>query len=461
VSRRPRVLRRGRRASLAAVVALSMLVLTACAAGGWGVGGSGSAGKVNISYALWDPYEQIGYQKSINEFEKLHPNIHVTIQQIPYGSYQQKITAQYISGNAPDVFWVNTPWLGDWVKGGVLTNITRQVQAAHIDLAQYYPELVKLHQRNGQLYGLPKDWDTICFFYNKDYFKKIGAKPDTNLTWQPDGSGTFLPYLRRLTTDKAGHNAASPHFNPRQVTTSATAEPNDYQSGFGNYVAMNGGSVLPKQYATTSTLDSAQNQATFRWLTRTLPGRHVVVPSSLTGPNGNNDNTLTLFSEGRIAMLQTGDWLTNAISQLSATTFKVGVMPLPTGPKGRISVFNGLTDGIASNTQHPQAAWELVQWLASARSQRILGSGGYVWPAIKRLDPLFAAYWKKKGVDVTPFLTEARGKTVTFPVATGLGEALTNVTTALGPTFLGRRSVGEGLRQADKIMTYRVAYANQ
>ena len=74
---------------------------------------------------------------------------------------------------------------------------------------------------------------------------------------------------------------------------------------------------------------------------------------------------------------------------------------------------------------------------------------------------MFAAYWKKKGVDVTPFLTAARGRTVTFPVATGLGEALTNITTALGPTYLGTAPVDTGVRQADRIMTYRVSYASK
>ncbi len=34
-----------------------------------------------------------------------------------------------------------------------------------------------------------------------------------------------------------------------------------------------------------------------------------------------------------------------------------------------------------------------------------LGSGGYVWPGIKSLDPLFLKYWSKQGIDMRPFLT--------------------------------------------------------
>jgi multiple sugar transport system substrate-binding protein len=448
--------RRSRRGPVAVLIA-AVFALTGCSAGGWGFGGSSNGGKVELTYALWDPYEQVGYQKSIDLFEKAHPDIHVTVEQIPYGNYQQKITAQYISDDAPDVFWVNTPWLGDWVKGKLLSDITSRVQQAHIDLSQYYPALVKLHEYQGHLYGLPKDWDTIALYYNRNYFEKLGIKrPPQNLVWNPTNGGSFLTFLKRVTTDTRGRNALDPKFNPNSVATYAVAMTNDLQAIYGNYFAMNGGSVLPYPFATKSSINSPQNEQTLTFLIDMLQKAHVVVPNGQTGPNGGSDNTETLFASVRSAMWQTGDWNTNSLSQLS--NFKVGVMPIPAGPKGRVSMLNGLTDGIVSNTPHPEQAWELVQWLASAKSQAILGSGGYIWPAIKRLDPLFLDYWKKKGIDVAPFLEEVAGQTANFPVASGISEGITNITTALGPTFLGTENAATGLASAQKILDYRISY---
>ena len=447
--------RRARPAWLVAI-AVAALALSGCSAAGWGFGGGGGK-QVDLTYALWDPYEQVGYQKSIDVFQRMHPDIHVTIEQIPYGSYQQKITAQYISGNAPDVFWVNTPWLGDWIRGGLLTDITAKVKQAKIDLSQYYPQLVALHEYQGRLYGLPKDWDTIALYYNKDYFAKLGiSSPPKNLKWNPQDGGTFLHFLKRITTDTHGRNALDPKFDPNSVRTYGASLGNDLQSVYGNYFAMNGGSILPHPFATSSTIDSPQNQQALSFLTQMLQKAHVVTPGGQNGPNGNSANSETLFASGRTATFETGDWQTNSLSQLS--NFKVGVMPLPAGPQGRVSVFNGLTDGIVSNTPHPEQAWELVQWLASAQSQQILGSGGYVWPAIKKLDVKFLNYWKSKNVDVSPFLEEASGKTVNFPVATGMAEALANIETALGPTFLGTRSPAAGLAAAKKVLDYRISY---
>ena len=62
-------------------------MLSGCA--GWGISGGAATGTVTLTYALWDPHEQIGYQASIDEFEKIHPNIKVNIENVPYGSYEQ------------------------------------------------------------------------------------------------------------------------------------------------------------------------------------------------------------------------------------------------------------------------------------------------------------------------------------------------------------------------------------
>ena len=198
---RPRAWRRIGRAAQIMTVGTAAALLAGCA--GWaptGLGGGSSSGQVTLTYALWDPNEQIGYQQSINEFEKLHPDIRVDIEQIPYGSYEQKITAEFITGQAPDLFWVNTPWLGTFIKDGMLTNLTPLIQRDHVNMAQYYPQLVALHSQGSKVYGLPKDWDTIALYYNKAYFAKHHIAIPASLTWKPGGGGTLLPFLECIAT---------------------------------------------------------------------------------------------------------------------------------------------------------------------------------------------------------------------------------------------------------------------
>jgi len=430
--------------------------LTGCSAQGWGLPAS-NGGRAELTYALWDPNQQKGYQKSIDVFMKLNPHIRVTIEQVSYGNYQQKITQQYISGNAPDVFWVNTPWIGDWVVGGVMADITSRIAHAGLDLSIYNPDLLRLHQYQGKTFGLPKDWDTIAFFTNATHLAKCGfSKVPTDLAWNPKDGGSYLHFLKQITLDTKGRNALDPKFDPGSIAVYGTAATNDIQGCFGNFFAMNGGAVLPHPYAAESVLDSPQNVATLTFLTQMLQGAHVAIPGNQTGPNGDSTNLQTLFASGHIALWQTGDWNATGVSQLSG--FKIGAMPLPTGPKGRISVLNGLCDGIAANTPHPQEAWKLVKWLGSKQSQEIMGQGGYIWPAIVDLDPAFNRYWRRKGLDMSPFLAESRGQTVNFPVASGMQEALNDLTVALGPAFLRTRSPAAALRAAQRIFDYRISY---
>jgi multiple sugar transport system substrate-binding protein len=436
-----------RRAGFAAritIAAAALTLLSGCAE--WGFGSSGGGSVVNLTYALWDPHEQIGYQKSIDEFEKLHPNIHVTIDNIPYTSYAQKITAEFITGGAPDVFWVNTPFLGTFIKDGMLTNIAPLIKANHIDMAQYYPQLVALHSRGSAIYGLPKDWDTIALYYNKAYFAKLHLTVPANLSWNTNGTGSFVTFLKEATTDTSGHNALSPQFDPNKVKTYGLGVYDDPQSGWGNYVAEVGGSIIPHPYATKASLTTPQANLGLAFLTKDLAEDHVVAPGSLTGPNDNGNNMPQMFAQGQVATYETGDWNTLMIKQ--SVTFPVGVAMLPIGPDGRVSVFNGLIDGLNSHTPYPKQAWELEEWLGSPQSEAILGSGGYIWPAIKSLDPLFLHYWQKQGVDMSPFLAEAHGKVVNFPVSPGMTDALTDIDNDLAPAFFGTEPASQALKTA-------------
>jgi multiple sugar transport system substrate-binding protein len=435
-----------------AFAAVALVMLTGCAAE-WGFGGSGSSnGTVTLTYALWDPHEQIGYQASIDEFEKLHPNIKVTIENIPYNNYEQKITAEFITGGAPDLFWVNTPWLSTFIEDGILTNLTPLIKASHINMAQYYPQLVALHSVGGKIYGLPKDWDTIALYYNKAYFAKHHITIPANLSWNPDGTGSFVTFLKQVTTDANGNNALSPSFNPNKVATYALGVDNDPQSGWGDYVAEVGGKVIPYPNATVASLTAPPVEEGMTFLAKYLTNDHVIAPATLSGPNANGNNLLQMFSEGQIAMWEAGDWNTTTVK--TSVNFPVGVATLPIGPVGRVSVFNGLIDGLNTHTPYPKQAWELEQWLGSAQSQAILGAGGYVWPAIRSLDPLFLQYWSKQGIDMSAFLTEAHGQVVNFPVSAGIGEALTEIVNDLGPAWLGTEPVSSALKTAQTDADY-------
>ena len=415
---------------------------------------------VHLTYTLWDPHEEVGYKQSIAVFEKAHPNIQVSVDQIAYSAYQTKLQEEFASGTGPDLFWINTPWLSTWIKDGYMVNLAPYIKKWGVNLSIYYPSLVALHSYKGAIYGLPKDWDTIAFYYNENYMAAHHLTVPTNWTWNPTNGGTFLKFLEEATTDSNGTNATSSSFNPSNVKTYAVDVANSAQIGFENFWQMDGCDIITAAWATSVSFNTKACDQTTEFLNQLMYKYHVAVPGTQLGTNATDPSSedQALFADGKIAMLMAGDWYTNPVYELVGTKFKIGVAELPAGPDGRWSVFNGLIDGVNPHSPHLAQALQLEQWLGSAASQKIMGSGGYIWPAIKSLDPLFVAYWKAHGINVEPFLAEAEGaaKLVNWPNTPGMNQGLTDMGTTMGPIWLGSQS----LSSVTSILSRSAALAN-
>jgi len=408
-------------------------------------GPSSSSGKVHLTYALWDPNEEVGYKKSIAVFEKSHPNISVTVVQIPYPNYQEKLQAEFTSGTGPDIFWVNTPWLSTWIKDGLMMNLAPDIAKAHINMSQYIPSLVSLHTYNGAIYGLPKDWDTIAVYYNENYFAQHHIAVPTSWSWNTTNGGTFLKVLQEATIDSNGNNATSPKFNPSKVVTYGAQMDNAMQTGWGSFLAEDGVYTIPKAFASSVSFNTPKADQVFQFIRNLMYKWHVMIPGAELGSNATDPSSENnaLFAAGKIAMQIGGDWETTGTYADVGSKFKIGVIPLPAGPDGTWSVFNGLIDAINPHTPHFQQAWELEQWLGSEASEKIMGEGGYIWPAIPSLDPLFAAYWAKKGVSMSGFLSESKGNLTDWPNTPGMNQGLTDMQRDMGPIWLGPGSLAQ------------------
>ena len=426
---------------LGIVLSLLMLFLAGC-------GSSGNATQngqtVHLTYALWDANQQPTYQKSIDQFESLHPNIKVTIEQAPWTQYWQKLDTEFAGNSAPDVFWDHVAYFPQLVQEGALMNLTPLIQKDHLDLSVYYPQLLKPFQYQGNYYGLPKDWDTITLFYNKTIFQQMGLPAPDNLTWNPTDGGSFVKLLQQLTLDKNGRHPDQAGFDPQSVKQYGFVSLNSDQEIYMNYIAMNGGSFLDKPFGTHFTFNQPQAVQALQFLVNLITKWHVSPPASET--NNASNIAEQMFARGQAAIIETGSWNISFIA--SQTNFPFGIAELPAGPQGRVSVFNGLADAISAKTQHPQEAWELFKWLASPESEQIVGNNGTVWPGIQSADQNFAQYWQQKNLDVSAFLKEAQGTTVSFPVTPGFNEAFTKINDIFNQMYLGQLPVQQATDSA-------------
>lgn len=156
-----------------------------------------------------------------------------------------------------------------------------------------------------------------------------------------------------------------------------------------------------------------------------------------------------LLTSGQGVMATDGSWMIG--SYLDNAKFKVGFAPLPEGPDGRKSMFNGLADSIWSGSPNKDAAWQWVKFLGSSECQSIVGNAGVVFPARPEAVDLAIEAHKARGVDVSAFTKLANAEsTFSFPMTERGNEVDTILKTALDKVMLGQGEPAEVLPAANE-----------
>jgi multiple sugar transport system substrate-binding protein len=136
------------------------------------------------------------------------------------------------------------------------------------------------------------------------------------------------------------------------------------------------------------------------------------------------------------------------------TTDKFGFAPLPTGPEGRKSAINGLSDAIYAGSKHKDQSWEWVKYLASPACQSAVAATGVVFPAIKTASEQSAKVREGLGLNAKVFLDQQQtpGGTFIIPISQHGSEISQIVQDAIQSAALGTADAATALPQAnDKV----------
>lgn len=333
-----------------------MLILAACPApapessgadtGSAAQTGAESDGPVTIKWFMrWDQTRVDNVAMPvIEEFEAANPDITVEFENIGSSSdYYTKLQTTIAGDTAPDVFYPATHVAYALGSKGAILPINDFVERDGIDLSAYDPAILELYTIDGEIQCLPIDSASLVVFYNKDLFDAAGVPyPEPGWTWND-----FLETAQALTLDTDG-DGVTDQFG---VDT------------FRNYWPMvvwsNTGEGL---------FDDIRNPTTFRgtnpdvvesiqWMAD-LTLVHGVMPS-----DEQRADISDLFAAGKSAMQVVGHW--RVPRYLGSEGLSFDFAPLPVGEYGQsVNRADGSCFAISSDTEHPEAAWELVKFLA-------------------------------------------------------------------------------------------------
>lgn len=421
--------------------------------------GGGSDGDATISYWLWDSNQQPQYEECAAAFTE-QSGITVDFSVYAWEEYWANLNTQFTAGRAPDVFTDHLAYYATFVENGVLLPLDDYIAQDGVDVGQYLSGLADLWVGQDDLrYGLPKDWDTIAMAYNTAFLEEAGLTADevSSATWNPSDGGTFEDIIARLSVDENGVRGDEPGFDAGNVAVYGLSfeNPSNSASGqtsWGNFARSLGLELLAdaNPWGTDYQFDDPRLAQTLDWFARMIEAGYVTPLADLQGLGFTE-----MFGAGQVALAINGSW---AISSLIETEgIEVGFAPLPEGPEGRWSIYNGLADSISAGTEHPDEAWEWVKFLGSTDCQNIVGERAVVFPAIQESLEIGEQVREDAGLDVSAYLTYLdEGTTFLHPVTTNFDQVTQAVGPAIDEILLGERPAAEALadaqQQVDQIM---------
>lgn len=317
---------------------------------------------VTISLIGWEAsaLETEAINNGIAQFEESHPNIKVNYTTVPSGStYTTRLLSSAASGSLPDVMFMESMSYRTFASRDILLDLTDMFDE-NFSLDDFVDSSQQIMDINGKIYGVSSSSVMPLVFYNKDVFDEAGIEyPSANYedTWTID---EFREIAKQLTSEEAGTYGVYGMENSGMWPALTVA---------------NGGGYFNDDY-TESTFNCEENKEVFQIIKdiRTVDGS--APEASITDSVGMSD--VQMLSTGQVAMLVDGSW---SLQELATLDFNVGMAPLPRFTDGpAVSAAQAHLYCISKTSEHPEEAWEFIQFLCSIDFQRSLVSSGLWLP---------------------------------------------------------------------------------
>ncbi|HUV08167.1 MAG TPA: extracellular solute-binding protein, partial [Spirochaetia bacterium] len=180
------------RRTLISIGLMALLVLSA-----W-PGGQKEAGKESLSgeVTFWQAYPEVNnvYQGYADEYMKEHPEAKVTLTLFTARAFGDKLNTAMPAGTAGDILESYDGEVWPYISGGLIAKMPDDV------LDYYHKSIMKMLQREKDIYGMPTFVGLKYLFWNKKWFKEKG------LDRAPKTITEQMEFARKLTIyDTAGN----------------------------------------------------------------------------------------------------------------------------------------------------------------------------------------------------------------------------------------------------------------
>jgi multiple sugar transport system substrate-binding protein len=322
-------------------------------------------------------------QTVVDQFQKDNPDIKVSIEQVPWGTCQDKAMTLAAAGNPVGLAYIGSRTLLKLSKDGLI--VPAEISADMVD--KYQPGVLKTVSSGGKYWGYPHAFSTKALYINCDLVTKAGMECKAPETWDQ------MIAMAKAIKEKdgvAGIGIAGKDFD-------------NTMHMFLDFLYSNGGQVIDPDTGEVK-LDSQQTR-------ETLQMYKDILPYAEEGPTAwERDQMKDLFNDQKLGMYVSGPW---ARGQSKDAVPNMLVAPVPHGPSGPSGTIL-ITDSIAVFKQKDPAVEAAAQKLAAAMTS---GQAQYDLDSSWGLTPIFQ--YEKLGIEKPYYVDDPFWKIFVDGISTG------------------------------------------
>ena len=353
-------MRSGRFRAITGLLAAATL-LGACS----GAGTATTSGSVTL-HALFmkqAAYSEADVKAMTDSFTAANPNIKVTTDFVGYDALHDKVITDQVGGTGTyDLFLMDTPWPAEFVKAGIVTDITDKIPADF--KSGVFDSAWTAATYQGKIYGVPWINDTKFFFYNK----KMLA--DAGITAAPKTWDDVLAAARAV---KAKGTVQYPLVWSWKQAEAVICDWTELAGAMGgaNFIDASG----------NATFNTGGGLAALTFMKRSLD-EGLSNPASL-GLLEDDVNKTMAAGQAAMALNWTYGYSVMNDPKNSTVAGQIAVAAAPgQGSTATAGVNGGMSIAVSKTSKNPDAALKYALWVASEKSQEMDTANAFpMWKA--------------------------------------------------------------------------------
>jgi multiple sugar transport system substrate-binding protein len=274
-------------------------------------------------------------------FEEENPDLDVEVTAVPWDSAQNKYQTAVAGNTTPDIGMRGSDWMPAFRSALLPT-------PSEIDTSDIFPVALSTTEFDGVQYGVPWYVETRALFYRTDLMAAAG--------------------FEEFPTDWDGFKELAKAFQDNGAEYGVTLPGGGWNGFIGNlpFIWSNGGDIV-NESGDEWTFDTPENAEALAYVQSFFDEGIADV-----NPDNEAGSQVSRFVDGSTPMFISGPWDVPGVLTAGGDDFadKYAVARIPAGPAGESTSFSaGGNLVVFENSENPDAAWKLIQWLSEPEVQ--------------------------------------------------------------------------------------------